>query len=78
VQDDPAGEATEPLSKLIRNARINEETPGSGQERRSSEVLTQVLEGPGVGVESHEPLPGRQWLIARIEGWEQLAIRFLG
>src|SRR5580698_5184753 len=53
---------------MIRNACVNDGTPGSGQEQRNAEVLKNVLEGTGLDLEMHEPEPGRSSLVARIEG----------
>jgi acetylornithine deacetylase/succinyl-diaminopimelate desuccinylase-like protein len=61
-------EVTELLQQLIRNACVNDGTPESGFETRSSDVLETVLEGPGVDIETYEPTPGRKSLVARIEG----------
>jgi acetylornithine deacetylase/succinyl-diaminopimelate desuccinylase-like protein len=68
VPGDVAGEVAELLQRLIRNACVNDGSPGSGHERRTAEVLRDVLEGPGLDLELHEPLPGRASLVARIEG----------
>ena len=56
------------LSQLIRNRCVNDGTAGSGQEVRSVDTLTSVLEGPGLDLETYEPTPGRSSLVARIEG----------
>src|SRR5580704_3873294 len=53
---------------MIRNACVNDGSPDSGQEQRNADVLRAVLEGPGLDLEIHEPLPGRSSLVARIEG----------
>src|SRR5580704_8736562 len=53
---------------MIRNACVNDGSPQSGHEERNAEVLRVVLEGPGLDLEVHEPLPGRSSLVARIEG----------
>ncbi len=68
VSDTIAGEVTELLQQLIRNACVNDGTPASGHEVRSADVLKTVLEGPGIDVETYEPMPGRTSLVARIEG----------
>lgn len=65
---DPAGDTTALLQQLIRNACVNDGTPGSGHESRSVDTLTSVLEGPGLELARHEPAPGRVSLVARIEG----------
>jgi acetylornithine deacetylase/succinyl-diaminopimelate desuccinylase-like protein len=68
VANDVAGEVAELLQQMIRNACVNDGTPGSGQEHRNAEVLRAVLDRPGLDLEIHEPLPGRSSLVARIEG----------
>ena len=71
--DDVAGEVTELLQGLIRNACVNDGTADSGHEARSADLLTVVLDGPGLDVERHEPHPGRASVVARIEGSDQSA-----
>lgn len=61
-------ETVELLQQLIRNACVNDGTPESGQEVRSSDVVQTYLEGAGLDVEEFEPLPGRRSLVARIGG----------
>jgi len=73
VTDDPTAAITELLSQLIRNACVNDGTPESGQEHRNVAVLEDVLAGPGLTLEKFEPLPGRQSLVARIEGSDPTA-----
>jgi acetylornithine deacetylase/succinyl-diaminopimelate desuccinylase-like protein len=68
VAGDVAGEVAELLQHMIRNACVNDGTAGSGHERRNADVLRIVLEGPGLDLELHEPLPGRASLVARMEG----------
>ena len=46
-----AAEATDLLQHLIRNGCVNDGSPGSGQEERSSDVLQSYLEGSGVELE---------------------------
>ncbi|MGH9016683.1 MAG: M20/M25/M40 family metallo-hydrolase [Acidimicrobiales bacterium] len=65
---DLAGEVAELLQQMIRNACVNDGTAQSGHEHRNAEVLRSVLEGPGLDLQVHEPLPGRSSLVARIEG----------
>jgi acetylornithine deacetylase/succinyl-diaminopimelate desuccinylase-like protein len=66
--DDPTDEATALLVDLIRNACVNDGSPGSGQEIRNAELLTGYLEGCGADLGSFEPQPGRRSLLARLEG----------
>lgn len=62
------GEVVELLSHLIRNACVNDGSPESGFERRSAELLGDYLEGCGADIDRYEPVPGRESLLARIEG----------
>lgn len=61
-------EVVELLQQLIRNQCVNDGSDTSGEERRNVDVLRTVIEGAGLDVEEHEPLPGRASLVARIEG----------
>jgi acetylornithine deacetylase/succinyl-diaminopimelate desuccinylase-like protein len=62
-------EAADLLAHLIRNACVNDGTAESGYETRSADVLAQYLgEAGGLGLERYEAAPGRQNLVARIEG----------
>lgn len=65
---DPTAEVTDLLQHLIRNACVNDGTPGSGHEERSGDVLASYLEGTGLDLERHAPAPGRDNLVCRIEG----------
>ncbi len=65
---DPAGETTELLQVLIRNACVNEGTPESGQEVANAEAIRAYLDGSGVDVELFEAAPGRVSLVARMAG----------
>jgi acetylornithine deacetylase/succinyl-diaminopimelate desuccinylase-like protein len=68
MADDPTGAATALLRDLIRNACVNDGRPESGEEVRSSDLLTGYLEGSGLDLEHYEPQPGRRSLLAKIEG----------
>jgi acetylornithine deacetylase/succinyl-diaminopimelate desuccinylase-like protein len=68
VSDTETGQVTELLQQLIRNQCVNDGTAESGHEQRSVDTLVQVLEGPGIDIETYEPTPGRSSLVARIEG----------
>lgn len=72
-----AGETTELLQALIRNQCVNDGTASSGQEVRSSELLRNYLAGSGLAVERFAPAahPGRESLVARIEGSDPSAPR---
>ncbi len=62
------GETTELLQALIRNACVNDGTPESGEETRSSDLLQTFLEGAGLDTQRYESRPGRGSIVARIEG----------
>jgi acetylornithine deacetylase/succinyl-diaminopimelate desuccinylase-like protein len=61
-------ETTDLLQQLIRNACVNDGTPGSGQEQRSVDLLASYLEGSGLDLERYEAAPGRASLVAKLEG----------
>jgi acetylornithine deacetylase/succinyl-diaminopimelate desuccinylase-like protein len=63
-----AGEVTELLRHMIGNECVNDGTPSSGHEQKNVEALRAVLEGPGIDLETYEPIPGRSSVVARIEG----------
>lgn len=63
-----AGEVTELIQELIRNACVNDGTVASGQEHRNVATLRSYLEGTGCDIQTYEPRPGRESLVARIEG----------
>jgi acetylornithine deacetylase/succinyl-diaminopimelate desuccinylase-like protein len=76
AQEDAAevtAEVTDLLRHLIRNACVNEGTAESGHEARSVDVLRSYLPTRGLDVETYEPTPGRQSLVARIEGSDPAA-----
>ncbi len=62
------GPTTELLQTLIRNECVNDGTADSGHETRNSDVLAQYLDGPGLSVETFTARPGRDSVVARIEG----------
>ena len=68
MTDDPTAEVTDLLQHLIRNRCVNDGTEESGQESRSVDTVRSHLGTSGLDVEVYEPRPGRQSLIARIEG----------
>jgi acetylornithine deacetylase/succinyl-diaminopimelate desuccinylase-like protein len=70
---DPTAEVTDLLQQLIRNACVNDGTTASGHESTSVDLLSSVLEGPGLDLETFEPEPGRASLVARIEGSDPAA-----
>ena len=63
-----AKESSDLLAHLIRNACVNDGTPESGFESRSTDVLTQYLGDTGLELERYTAQPGRENLVARIEG----------
>ncbi|MET0880029.1 MAG: M20/M25/M40 family metallo-hydrolase, partial [Acidimicrobiales bacterium] len=73
MPDQLTGEVTELLQVLIRNQCVNDGSVESGHEARSADILTNVLEGPGVDIERYEPEPGRTSVVARIEGSNRAA-----
>ena len=73
MPDQLTGEVTELLQQLIRNECVNDGSVASGHEDRSAEVLSQVLDGPGIDLQRYEPEPGRTSLVARIEGSDPTA-----
>jgi len=73
AHDDPTAEVTDLLQHLIRNACVNDGSAASGHEARSVDVLRAVLEPSGLDLQVYEPSPGRQSLVARIEGTDPTA-----
>jgi acetylornithine deacetylase/succinyl-diaminopimelate desuccinylase-like protein len=65
--EDPTAEVTDLLQQLIRNHCVNDGSIASGEETRSVDLLAQYLAGVG-DQEIFEPQPGRQSLVARLEG----------
>ncbi|HZQ86893.1 MAG TPA: M20/M25/M40 family metallo-hydrolase [Acidimicrobiales bacterium] len=66
--DDVTDEVTDVIQTLIRNACVNDGTAESGFEARSVDFLRSYLAGPGLDLATYEPTPGRESLVARIEG----------
>ena len=66
-------EVVELLQQLIRNQCVNDGTPESGQEVRSSDTLHAYLQGPGVEIQTFEATPGRRSLVVRFEGTDPQA-----
>lgn len=66
-------EVTDLLQQLIRNGCVNDGTPGSGGEVRNADLLASYLEGSGADLERYESSPGRDNLVARIEGRDRNA-----
>src|SRR5215470_11387211 len=70
-------EATELLRTLIRNKCVNDGTVASGQETRSVSALEDYFAGAGVACERYTSEPGRESLVARIEGSDPKAPHLL-
>jgi acetylornithine deacetylase/succinyl-diaminopimelate desuccinylase-like protein len=68
-----ADESADLLAHLIRNACVNDGTPESGFESRSADVLAQYLGDTGLDLERYAAQPGRENLVARIEGSDPTA-----
>jgi acetylornithine deacetylase/succinyl-diaminopimelate desuccinylase-like protein len=73
MDDRLTGETAELLQALIRNACVNDGTPGSGQEDRNARLLRDELEGHGLDLQLYEPTPGRTSLVARWPGTDPTA-----
>jgi acetylornithine deacetylase/succinyl-diaminopimelate desuccinylase-like protein len=63
-----AKESADLLVALIRNQCVNDGSPESGFESRSADVLAQYLGDTGLELERYAARPGRENLVARIEG----------
>jgi len=70
---DVARESADLLAHLIRNECVNDGTPESGFESRSADVLAQYLGDTGLDLERYSARPGRENLVARIEGTDPKA-----
>ena len=68
-----AGESAELLSTLISNRCVNSGCGDAVEEARNVDSLVSVLEGPGIDIERHAAAPGRDNLVARIEGSDPTA-----
>ena len=73
MADHLTNEATALLQDLIRNACVNDGQVASGDEIRSSDLLTGYLEGTGAELQHYEPQPGRRSVLAKIEGSDPTA-----
>jgi acetylornithine deacetylase/succinyl-diaminopimelate desuccinylase-like protein len=63
-----AAESVELLSQLIRNQCVNDGDADSGFESRSADAVAQYLGDTGLDLERYTARPGRESLVARIEG----------
>ena len=68
-----ANESVDLLAQLIRNECVNDGTPESGFESRSVDLLAQYLGDTGLEMERYVAQPGRENLVARIEGSDPAA-----
>ncbi len=68
-----AGDSVDLLSQLIRNQCVNDGTADSGFESRSVDAIAQFLGDTGLDLERYEVRPGRENLVARIEGSDPTA-----
>jgi acetylornithine deacetylase/succinyl-diaminopimelate desuccinylase-like protein len=71
--DQLTAEPTELLRTMIRNACVNDDTIGSGQEIRNVQALEDYFAGSGLACRRFEAAPGRASLVARIEGRDRAA-----
>ncbi len=70
---DATTQAVALLRELIRNACVNDGSPGSGREERSARTLEGYFAAFGVDVELVEPEPGRVSLVVSIPGTDPSA-----
>lgn len=66
--DAVTGETVDLLQHLIRNACVNDGSPGSGGEHRSVDLLADYFGGSGLELRTFEPAPGRASLLTSIPG----------
>jgi acetylornithine deacetylase/succinyl-diaminopimelate desuccinylase-like protein len=82
VLDDSAvaEESVDLLAHLIRNECVNDGTAESGFESRSADTIAQYLGDAGLDLERYVAQPGRENLVARIEGSDPTAptLLFMG
>ena len=71
--DQLTAEPTELLRTMIRNACVNDDTIGSGQEIRNVAALEDYFAGSGLTCQRYEAAPGRASLVTRIEGRDRKA-----
>jgi acetylornithine deacetylase/succinyl-diaminopimelate desuccinylase-like protein len=68
-----ADESVALLSQLIRNQCVNDGDDDSGFESRSADTLAQFLGTSGLDIERYAARPGRENVVARIEGSDPTA-----
>jgi acetylornithine deacetylase/succinyl-diaminopimelate desuccinylase-like protein len=69
----PPGEVVELLQHLIRNRCVNDGTVESGSEQRNVDLLESFFAGSGLETQRYTSAPGRESLVARIEGSDRTA-----
>jgi acetylornithine deacetylase/succinyl-diaminopimelate desuccinylase-like protein len=69
----PPPEIVELLQHMIRNRCVNDGTVASGDETRNVDLLEAFFAGSGLVTERHASAPGRESLVARIEGSDRSA-----
>jgi len=64
------------LIALVQNACVNDFTPGSGQEVRNADTLTEFFADTlGINIQRFEPEPGRASLVVTVPGTNPQAAR---
>ena len=71
--DDPTAEVSDLLTQLIRNECVNDGSVESGNEAKSVDTIAQYLGATGLELERYVAAPGRESLVARIEGSDPTA-----
>ncbi len=66
-------EVVDLLQQMIRNRCVNDGTVESGDEQRNVGLLESFFAGSGLATERHSSAPGRESLVARIEGSDRSA-----
>jgi acetylornithine deacetylase/succinyl-diaminopimelate desuccinylase-like protein len=61
-------EVVDLLQQMIRNRCVNDGSVTSGEEHRNTDLLESFFAGSGIAFERHTSAPGRDNLVARIEG----------
>ena len=62
------------LREMIRNACVNDYTPGSGQEVRNADTLERFFaDTPNITVKRYESAPGRVSIVVTLEGTDPSA-----
>lgn len=69
----PQPEVVDLLQQMIRNHCVNDGTAESGDEQRNVDLLESFFAGSGLTTERHASAPGRESLVARIEGSDRSA-----